>query len=124
MGKEEIKHTICNNLNSPELISDGGVDYAWHTNVHDNVMTCDDIQKLGAGSIGRLNISAPCKDFALSRLLPNKYGGKLKNLRPRLQGRHGKVLLPCLQVTVWAHIFNLNHEIFCENLLFTDLVAD
>ena len=27
VGKEEIKQTICENLNPPELMSDGGVDY-------------------------------------------------------------------------------------------------
>ena len=58
--KEEIKRIICDNLNPPELMSDGGVDYAWHTDVHD--ITRDDIQKLGTGSIGRLDISAPCKE--------------------------------------------------------------
>ena len=124
VGKEEIKRTICDNLNPPELMSDGGVDYAWHTDVHD--ITRDDIQKLGTGSIGRLDISAPCKAFALSmaRLLSSKYGGKLKNPRPGLQGRHGKVLLSCLQVTAWVREFNPNCEIFCENLPFKDLVAD
>ena len=81
-GKEEIKHTICENLNPPDIMSDGGVDYAWHTDVHD--ITRDDIQKLGTDSIGRLDISAPCKDFALPRLLHSKFGGKLKNPRPGL----------------------------------------
>ena len=90
--------------------------------LHD--ITREDIQKLGAGSIGRLDISAPCKDSALSRLLPSKYGGRLKNPRPGLQGRHGKVLLSCLEVTAWVREFNPNCEIFCENLPFTDLVAD
>ena len=96
VGKEEIKHTICDNLNPPELmtLSNGGVDYALHTDVHD--ITRDDIHKLGTGSVGRLDISAPCKDFALARLLPSKFGGKLNNPRPGLQGRHGKVLLSCL----------------------------
>ena len=60
--KLEIKHTICDNLNPPELMPDGGVDYRWHTDVHD--ITREDIQKLGTVSIGRLDISAPCKDFA------------------------------------------------------------
>ena len=56
----DYKQTICGNLNPPELMSDGGMDYTWHTDdiVHD--ITCEDIQKLGAGSIGRLDISAPC----------------------------------------------------------------
>ena len=35
VGKEEIKHTICDNLNPPELMPDGGLDYAWNTDVHD-----------------------------------------------------------------------------------------
>ena len=120
--KLEIKRTICDNLNPPELMSDGGVDYTWHTDVHE--VTRGDIQKLGIGSIGRLDISAPCKDFALSRLLPSKYGGKLKNPRPGLQGKYGKVLLACLEATAWVRDLNPNCEIFCEKLLFTDLVAD
>ena len=60
--KLEIKHTICDNLNPPELMPYGGVDYTWHTDVHD--ITREDIQKLGTVSIGRLDISAPCTDFA------------------------------------------------------------
>jgi hypothetical protein len=87
---------------------DGGVDYTWHTDVHD--ITHEDVQKLGiqVGSIGRLSldISAPCKDFALSRLLPSKYGGRLKNPRPGLQGKYGKVLLACLEVTAWVRELN------------------
>ena len=100
--------------------------FTWHTDVHD--ITREDIQKLGAGSIGRLEISASCKDFALSRLLPSKYGGRLKNPRPglQLQGKYEKVLLACLEVTVWVRELNSNCEIFefCEDLTFTDLVAD
>jgi hypothetical protein len=122
MEKLEIKHTICDNLNPPELMPDCGVDYTWHTDVHD--ITREDIQKLGIGSIGRLDISATCKDFALSRLLPSKYGGKLKNPRPGLPDKYGKVLLACLEVTAWVRDFNPNCEIFCENLPFTDLVVD
>ena len=82
--KLEIKHTICDNPNPPELMPDGSVDYTmpWHTHVHD--ITREDIQKLKTGSIGRLGISAPCNDVALSRLLPSKYGGRLKNPRPGL----------------------------------------
>ena len=91
---EEIRRTICDNLNPPELMPDGGVNYTWHTDVHD--ITREDIKKLGPGSIGRLDVSAPCKDFTLSRLLPSKYGGKLKNPRPGLQGRHGNIFLSCL----------------------------
>ena len=67
-----------------------------------NDITREDIQKLGSGSIARLDISAPCKDFAMSRLLPSKYGGKLKNPRPGLQGKYGKVLLACLEVAAWV----------------------
>ena len=65
--KEEIKCIICDNLNPPELMPDGGVDYTWHTNV-DNI-TREDIQKLGVESIGRLDINflhhariSPCPD--------------------------------------------------------------
>ena len=122
MGKVEIKRTICDNLNPPELMPDGGVDYTWHTDV-DNI-TREDIQKLGVESIGRLDISAPCKDFAMSRLLPSKFGGKLSDPRPGLKGKHGKVLLACLEVTAWVLELNTDCELFCENLPFTDLVAD
>ena len=73
--KADIKRTICDNLNPPGLMPDGGVDYTWHTDV-DNISR-DDIQRLGLGFIGRLDISAPCKDFAMSRLLPCRWGGKL-----------------------------------------------
>ena len=84
----------------------------------------DDIQKLGVGSIGRLDISAPCKDFAMSRLLPCRWGGKLNDPRPGLRGKYGKVLLTCLEVTTWVLELNPNCEFFCENLPFTDIVAD
>ena len=78
--KDKMKHIMYDNLNPPDEMPDGGIDYLWHTDVHD--ITHENIEMLGAGSIGRLDISAPCKDFVLSRLLPSKYGGKLKNLRP------------------------------------------
>ena len=110
------------NLNPPEfmIMSDDGVDYTWHTDLHE--IAREDIQKIGAGSIGRLGISAPCKAPALSRLLPSKYGGRLKNPRPSLQCKYGKVLLACLEVTAWVCEFNPNCEIFCENLPFKDLL--
>ena len=101
---------------------DGGVDYTWHTDV-DNISR-DDIQKLGVGSIGRLDISAPCKDFAMSRLLPCRWGGKLNDPRPGLRGKYGKVLLTCLEVAAWVLELNTDCEFFCENLPFTDIVAD
>ena len=122
MEKAEIKHTICDNLNPPELMPDGGMDYTWHTDV-DNI-THEDIQKLGVGSIGRLDISVPCKDFAMSRLLPSKFGGKLSDPRPGSRGKHGKVLMACLEVTAWALGLNTDCKFFCENLPFTDIVAD
>ena len=60
----------------------------------------------------------------MSRLLPSNYGGRLKNPRPGLQDKYGKVFLACLEVTAWVREFNPNCEIFCETLPFTDLVAD
>ena len=78
---------------------DGGVDYTWHTDDIVDDVSCDDIQKLGVGSIGRLDISVPCKDFAMSRLLPCRWGGKLDDPRTGLSGKYGKVLLTCLEVT-------------------------
>jgi len=59
---------FCLLFNPPEEMSDGGINYLWHTDVHK--ITGEDMKKLGSGSVGRLDISAPCKDFALSRLLP------------------------------------------------------
>ena len=65
-----------------------------------------------------------CKDFCRSRLLPSKYGGKLKNPRPGFKGEHGQVVLQCLLVTSWVMEFNPNCEVFCENIRFDDLKED
>ena len=37
--KDEIKRIVCDNLNPPGEMSDGGIDYAWHTDVHDITWT-------------------------------------------------------------------------------------
>ena len=50
VGKGDIGHTICNNLNPPELMPGGadGMGYAQHTDAHD--MVCGNIEKWGPGS--------------------------------------------------------------------------
>ena len=98
------------------------MDLTWYTDAKE--ITRSNVRELGSNAIGRPDILAPCKDFALSRLLPSKFGGKLKNPRPGLQGKHGKILLCCLQVLAWVHEFNPKCELFAENLQFEDLVAD
>ena len=44
--------------------------------------------------------------------------------RPGLRGKYGKVLLTCLEVAAWVLELNTDCEFFCENLPFTDIVAD
>lgn len=120
--KDETKRVICNNLNPPEAMDNGGVDLTWHTRVED--ITESDIVALGPGNIARLDFEAPCKDFAPSRLLPSKYGGKLNNPRPGLQGKHGRVLLSCLEVYAWVMKHNPECEVWSENLCFDDMPHD
>ena len=120
--KDETKHILCNNPNPPETVCGGGVIYDWHVDVCD--ITTADVEALGTGCVGSLDISSPCKDFALSRLLPSKYGGKLQNPCPGRQGKHGKVFKCYLQVLAWVHELNPNCKNFSGNMQFEVLEAD
>ncbi len=120
--KCRIKQALCHNLNPPELVPNGEVDFNWHEDVYDIVES--DIKQLGDGNIVRCDIMAPCKDFALSRLLPSKYGGNLSNPRPGLSGKHGLVFLQCILVASWVLKFNPLCELFVENVVFEDLKDD
>jgi hypothetical protein len=62
--KCRIKQALCHNLNPPELVANGGVDFNWHEDVHD--ISESDIKNLGENNIARCDIMAPCKDFALA----------------------------------------------------------
>ena len=120
--KDLKKRIISDNVNPPESSPFGGIDHSWHTDVFN--ITKKDIRDLGEGSICRLDIAAPCKDFSLSRLIPNYKFTTSDNPRPGLKGPHGQVLLKCIEITAWVLEYNPECEIFNENVVFDDLVED
>ena len=120
--KNPKKRIISDNVNPPESSPFGGIDHSWHTDVFN--ITKEDIRDLGEGNISRLDIAAPCKDFSLSRLIPNYKFTTSDNPRPGLKGPHGQVLLKCIEITAWVLDYNPECEIFNENVVFDDLVED
>ena len=99
------------------------IDHSWHSNVYN--ITEEDIERLGHNSIKMFLAGPPCQDFSKLRLIVRKRSkSKMNELRPGLNGPHGRVFRQVLQILQWVLKHNPDCEYLIENVDFSDLGAD
>ena len=108
------------NHNSPGLPR---IDHSWHTNLLDIIEA--DIIALGYNSIKQLLSGPPCQDFSnLSLITKRSARTKVSDLRPGLNGTHGRIFRNVIHILQWVLKHNPECELLIENVVFDDMPVD